>query len=68
MRNSAPSLSSFVPSTLTADPTLCRQILVERVLTRWLQDNRDTHSIAAELGIDEDEVCSIIEQSEGRRP
>lgn len=48
--------------------TLSRQILAERVLKLWLQDNRDTHSIAAELGIDEDEVCKIIEQSEGRRP
>ncbi|MDE4595933.1 hypothetical protein [Sinorhizobium meliloti] len=48
--------------------TLSRQILVERVLTLWLQENRDTNSIAAELGIDEDEVCSIIEQSQGRRP
>ncbi|WP_207953744.1 hypothetical protein [Sinorhizobium meliloti] len=48
--------------------TLSRRILVERVLTLWLQDNRDTHSIAVELGIDEDEVCNIIEQSEGRRP
>ncbi|TWA32671.1 hypothetical protein FB009_12468 [Sinorhizobium medicae] len=47
---------------------LSRQILVERVLTRWLQENRDTHSVSAELGIDEDEVCKIIEQSEGRRP
>lgn len=48
--------------------TLSRQVLVEGVLTLWLQENRDTHSIAAELGIDEDEVCKIIEQSEGRRP
>ncbi|MQV37524.1 hypothetical protein GHK47_31680 [Sinorhizobium meliloti] len=48
--------------------TLSRQVLVERVLTLWLLENRDTHSIASELGIDEDEVCKIIEQSEGRRP
>lgn len=48
--------------------TLSRQVLVVRVLTLWLQENRDTHSIAAELGIDEGEVCKIIEQSEGRRP
>ncbi|WP_164837923.1 hypothetical protein [Sinorhizobium meliloti] len=45
---------------------LPRQVLVERVLTLWLHENRDTHSIAIELGID-DEVCKIIEQSEGRR-
>ncbi|WP_194966936.1 hypothetical protein [Sinorhizobium meliloti] len=48
--------------------TLSRQALVERVLTLWLQENCDTHSIAAKLGIDEREVCTIIEQSEGRRP
>ncbi|WP_164834529.1 hypothetical protein [Sinorhizobium meliloti] len=48
--------------------TLSRQVLVERVLTLWLLENRDTHSIASELGIDEDEVCKIIEQPEGRRP
>lgn len=48
--------------------TLSRQVLVVRGLTLWLQENRDTHSIAAELGIDEDEVWKIIEQSEGRRP
>ncbi|WP_192936096.1 hypothetical protein [Sinorhizobium medicae] len=48
--------------------SLARQALVERLLTLWLQENRDTHSIAAELDIDEDEVCKIIEQSEGRRP
>jgi len=48
--------------------TLPRQVLVERVLTLWLHENRDTHSIATEVGIDEDEVCKIIEQSEGRRP
>ncbi|MDE3789610.1 hypothetical protein I7G86_02990 [Sinorhizobium meliloti] len=48
--------------------TLSRQVLVARVLTLWLQENRDTHSIAVELGIDEDEVCKIIEKSEGRRP
>ncbi|WP_164833119.1 hypothetical protein [Sinorhizobium meliloti] len=45
-----------------------RQALVERVLTLWREGKRDTHSIASELGIDEDEVCKIIEQSEGRRP
>ena len=48
--------------------TVSRQVLVERVLTLWLRENRDTHSIASELGIDEDDVCKIIEQSEGRRP
>ncbi|WP_186808766.1 hypothetical protein [Sinorhizobium meliloti] len=48
--------------------TLPRKLLVERVLTIWLHENCDTHSIATELGIDEDEVCKIIEQSEGRRP
>ncbi|AEH79159.1 hypothetical protein CN204_32580 [Sinorhizobium meliloti] len=68
MRFSAPPLSSSVPSSLAGAPPLSRQVLVERVLTLWVQENRDTHSIAAELGIDEDEVCKIIEQSEGRRP
>lgn len=48
--------------------SLARQILIEQVLTLWRESQRDTHSIAAELGIDEREVCEIIEQSEGRRP
>lgn len=47
---------------------LPRQILIEQVLQLWREGQRDTHSIAAELGIDEHEVCEIIEQSEGRRP
>ncbi|RVJ75122.1 hypothetical protein [Sinorhizobium medicae] len=63
MRFSAPPLSSSVPSSLAGAPPLSRQ-----VLTLWLHENWDTHSIAAELGIDEDEACKIIEQSEGRRP
>ncbi|CCE96171.1 hypothetical protein SFHH103_01674 [Sinorhizobium fredii HH103] len=49
-------------------PALSHQVLVELVLTLWFQDRRDTHSIAAELQIDEQQVCEIIEQSEGRRP
>ncbi|WP_172403286.1 hypothetical protein [Ensifer aridi] len=48
--------------------TLSRQVLVVRVLMLWFQERRDTHSIAAEVGIDENEVCKIIEQSEGRTP
>lgn len=48
--------------------SLARQALVERVLMFWREGRRDTHSIAADLGINEDEVCKIIEQSEGRRP
>ncbi|WP_181149969.1 hypothetical protein [Ensifer aridi] len=48
--------------------TLSRQVLVERVLMLWHGGRHSTHSIAAEVGIDEDEVCKIIEQSEGRRP
>jgi hypothetical protein len=48
--------------------SLARQVLVEKVLLLWHERKRDTHSIAAELGIAEREVCEIIEQSEGRRP
>lgn len=48
--------------------SLPRQILIERVLTLWHGGERDTHSIAAAVGIPEREVCEIIDQSEGRRP
>ncbi|WP_156134178.1 hypothetical protein [Ensifer sp. ZNC0028] len=48
--------------------SLPRQILVERVLQLWRGGQRDTHAIAAELRLDEREVCLIIEQSEGRKP
>lgn len=48
--------------------TLPRQILIEKVLMLWHGGRHSTHAIAAELGVDEDEVCKIIEQSEGRRP
>lgn len=47
-------------------PSLPRQILVERVLQLWHDRQHDTHAIAALLGIDEREVCEIIEQSERR--
>ncbi|PLT98978.1 hypothetical protein BMJ34_14670, partial [Sinorhizobium medicae] len=40
MRFSAPPLSSSVPSSLAGPPPLSRQVLVERVLTLWLQENR----------------------------
>ena len=49
-------------------PSLPRQILIERVLQMWRGGQHDTFAIAAELRIEEREVCQIIEQSEGRMP
>ncbi|WP_171519850.1 hypothetical protein [Ensifer canadensis] len=48
--------------------SLPRQILIERVRQLWRDGQHDTHAIAAALGVDEGEVCLIIEQSEGRKP
>ncbi|MCA1368093.1 hypothetical protein I6F15_11840 [Bradyrhizobium sp. BRP14] len=43
--------------------TLSRKVLVERVLMLWHGGRHSTHTIATELGIDEHDVCEIIEHN-----
>jgi hypothetical protein len=49
------------------DRSLLRKAQIfERVLEMWRGGEKSTFCIAAELGVDEREVCRLIEEGEGR--
>ncbi|MDI7864321.1 hypothetical protein MRS76_20490 [Rhizobiaceae bacterium n13] len=48
-------------------PTLRDQINHEQALELWHAGRDCTRSIAARLGLSEEEVCAIIERAERRR-
>lgn len=45
---------------------LVKQARFARVLELWHAGEHSTHCIAAELGIEEADVCRLIEEGEGR--